>query len=497
MGSRRVVIVGAGVGGLAAAALLAARGLDVTICERAAAPGGKMRQVAIGDAQVDAGPTVLTMRWVFDEIFDDAGGSLDSAIRLHPADLLARHAWNADERLDLFADLDHSAEAIAAFSTGDDAQGFLAFAAAARDVYQTLENSYLRATDPSPMSLVRGAGVGGLGGLMGIKPFSRLWSVLGTYFKDPRLQQLFGRYATYCGSSPFDAPATLMLVAHVEQAGVWLPEGGMHGLARALAALAEKNGAACRYGAEVCETLVEQGRVCGVVLHTGERIDADVVIVNADAGALSAGLFGADAARAAPRLLPSERSLSAVTWKIVGRTEGFPLVHHSVFFSNDYPAEFRDIFGKGRLPQAPTVYICAQDRDDQGNLAVPGEERLFCLVNAPARADRNDPAPEDIERCEERTFDALERCGLIIHRAPEKTVMTAPADFNRLFPATGGALYGRATHGWRSAFQRPGARTKIPGLYLAGGGAHPGRVPMAALSGRLAAASILKDLASM
>lgn len=491
----RVVVVGAGIGGLAAALDLSARGFEVVVLERAAAPGGKMREVAVGGARLDAGPTVFTMRWVFEALFDAAGASLADHLALRPAEILARHAWDGGGRLDLFADADRSADAIGAFAGAAEARGFRAFCERARRVYRALEGPFIRAPRPNPVSLAAAAGPSGLAGLMGASPFTTLGRALGDHFRDPRLRQLFGRYATYCGSSPFLAPATLMLVAHVEQEGVWLVEGGMHRLPRAVEALAEQRGAAFRYGAEVAEIRTEGGRAAGVVLAGGERLDADAVVVNADAAAVAAGLFGPAARGAVPRAERRDRSLSALTWATLAEAEGFPLSRHTVFFSNDYPAEFDDLFRRGRLPAAPTAYICAQDRGaGEGDAPPAGPERLLCLVNAPPSGDTAPPSQTEIERCETATFRLLERCGLTLRR--HHTATTGPAEFERLFPATGGALYGRASHGWMASFARPGSRTTLPGLYLAGGSAHPGAgVPMAALSGRQAASSIAADSA--
>ncbi len=497
MATDRVVIVGAGIGGLASAIELAARGLAVTVLERADAPGGKMREVQVGGLPSDAGPTVLTMRWVFEAICEAAGSSLEVEVDLEQAEVLARHAWSANERLDLFADLERSADAIAAFSGPAERQRFLAFSADAKAIYRTLKDPFISATRPSPVGLVRRVGPGGLGGLINIKPFATLWSALGEHFRDPRLRQLFGRYATYCGSSPYAAPATLMLVAHVEQDGVWLVKGGMHQLARAFAGLAQRLGVTFRYQADVDEIALERGRVHGVKLTDGERIPADAVIINGDTNAVAAGLFGKRVSRAVPATPPAERSLSAVTWNLVAKTEGFPLSRHTVFFSGDYQAEFDDILLHQRIPRAPTVYLCAQDRDAHDGPAPEGPERLLCLVNAPAIGDTHSFNSAEIEQCAQSTFGLLERCGLHIQQAPEHAQVTTPTVFEQLFPATGGALYGRASHGWMASFSRPGARTKIPGLYLAGGSAHPGPgVPMAALSGRLAAASLTADRVS-
>ena len=257
MQRERVVVIGAGVGGLSSAALLAARGMDVTVLERASAPGGKMREVVVGGKAIDAGPTVFTMRWVFDQLFAEAGADFGATVTLQPLDVLARHAWNDRDTLDLFADRQASIDAIGAFSGAEEARRHARFCDDAQRTYQTLEGSFLKASRTSPFGLTRRIGLTRLGDIMSIRPHASLWGSLGRYFKDPRLRQLFGRYATYSGSSPFLAPATLMLIAHVEREGVWLVEGGMHAVAKAIERLARANGATFRYDAHVSEILVE------------------------------------------------------------------------------------------------------------------------------------------------------------------------------------------------------------------------------------------------
>ena len=502
---KHVSVVGAGVGGLVSAMLLAHRGVRVTLLEAAATPGGKMRSVMVGGAPVDSGPTVFTMRWVFEQIFAEVGCSLADVLKLQPLDILGRHAWRSGgDRLDLFTDVARSADAIAQFSSPAEALRFKAFCAKAKDIYKRLEGPYIRSSRPTLPGMGLELGPAGIAALAGLGPFASLWQTLGHYFHDPRLRQLFGRYATYCGASPWAAPATLMLVAHVELDGVWSVDGGMYALAQALATQAAAQGAVIRYSSPCQRMVVRGGRACGVELAGGEQLQADAIVFNGDASALAQGLLGDDAKKAASVTPLDQRSLSAVTWSVNARATGFPLVRHNVFFDDDYALEFNQIFKQHKLPSRGTVYVCAQDRSDDAH-GDGQAERLLCLVNAPAVGDLAATHPLtdlEIQSCQEQSLKLLSHCGLALDltSATAHSVRTTPNDFNRLFPGTGGALYGPAfttLNGWMTPFQRPGSASKLPGLYLAGGSVHPGPgVPMAALSGQLAAATVMADLAS-
>jgi 1-hydroxycarotenoid 3,4-desaturase len=501
MSETRAVVVGAGMAGLVAALRLAHAGLAVTVVERSDEAGGKLRGEVIDGQTIDAGPTVFTMRWVFDELLQSVGADLERELQLHRLPVLARHFWGDGSALDLFADPRASEAAVEAFAGADEAARFQKFCATTRALYRELEAPFIRSplTGGVPGFMLR-LGPRGLALLTGIGPLRTLWSSMERHFTDPRLQQLFGRYATYTGSSPWQAPATLSLITQVEMDGVWAVQGGMTALAQCLVRLCAHNGVTFRFNADCQEILLTNGQASGVRLQDGESLRADVVVFNGDAAALQQGLLG-QPARAAVPVPRKQRSLSALTWSVLAKTqckdESRALDRHNLFFGPHYGAEFEDIFNRNRLPQAPTVYVCAQDRG--AGSAPAGRERLLCLVNAPALGDSAHPALslDAIERCQDRSFDWLRRCGLEVALEPERTVRTTPHDFHQRFPATGGALYGQATHGWLSIFSRPGSACPVPGLFLAGGSAHPGPgVPMAAMSGRLAAEAVLAHLAS-
>lgn len=490
-----IIVVGAGIAGLAAAIDLARRGAAVTVVERAASSGGKIRQISVDGAGIDAGPTVFTMRWILEGLFSDAGARLQDHLELQAAETLARHAWSDGGRLDLHASIERSAASIAEFASEADAANYRDFCARSARVFATLRDSFIADQRPSPLQLVRRVGWSRLGALWETAPFRTLWQSLAQQFRDPRLRQLFGRYATYCGSSPMQAPATLMLVAHVEQDGVWLVNGGMRQVAIALQSLAESLGVQFRFGSHVQEILTDGSRVSGVTLGDGDSISSASVVFAGDVAALGAGLLGPHAARVTEATAPGARSLSAVTWCTTARPSGFELAHHNVFFGDDYTDEFDAIFRRREICGSPTVYLCAQDRSDTRAPSTGQRERLLMLINAPADGDRAPLSLTDLDRHAEAATRVLARCGLQLQERSTSEVVTTPQGFNELFPGTGGALYGSANHGAMTTFKRLGARSRLRGLYLAGGSVHPGPgVPMAAMSGRLAARACLEDL---
>lgn len=493
----RVIVVGAGIGGLAGALLLAHRGLDVTVVEASAGPGGKMRTRPSPTGPIDMGPTVFTMRPIFEELFAAVDEDLARHIALEPVDILARHHWSDGSRLDLHADRGRSAAAIAEFAGPEDARGFEAFCDRARLLFDAFETPFMRAERPTFGALARSLAGRRWPMLRAMAPLSTLWGTLARQFRDPRLRQLFARYATYVGGSPFLTPATLLLVWQAEAAGVWTVGGGMNSLARVLQSLAEARGARFRFGEPAAEILVEGGRAAGVRLAGGDRLAADAVLFNGDPAALAAGLLGEAARPAARPVSRGRRSLSANVWTFAAPVSGFPLVRHTVFFGGPSRDEFGAIFRHRRMPEDPTVYVCAQDRPGRDGPVRPAPERLLVLTNAPADGDRGQPTEEEIQKCTMRAFRRLKAAGLEVTPPEERAALTTPADFDRAFPGLGGAIYGRAPHGALGTFARPVATSPLPGLYLAGGGVHPGPgIPMAALSGRLAAAAILRSRAS-
>jgi 1-hydroxycarotenoid 3,4-desaturase len=499
----RVVVIGAGIGGLAAALRLAAGGAAVTVVEAQPSPGGKMRAVPSAAGPVDAGPTVLTMRSVFDDLFALAGAAPDDHLRLIPQPVIARHWWPGGSTLDLSSDRATSAAAIRAFAGAGGEADFHRFCARADALHDSFAGPVMHSARPR------------IGGILAaiarhparwpllapaLLPGRTLAGLLSRDFRDPRLAQLFGRYATYVGGQPALSPAVLALIWAAEERGVWAVEGGLHRLAQAIADLAARLGVTFRYATRAARILTQFGRIAGVRLDDGTVLQATTVLYNGDPAALSAGLLGPEVRRAVGPRATRPRSHSAWVWSFAARVTGLPagqpLSHHNIFFSAEPAAEFAPL-ARGAGQTAPSLYICAEDRA-AGRVPRDGMERFEIIINAPPTDQvRKVPDRRETEICQELTFATLKRFGVSFDPVPGAAALTGPAQFAALFPGSQGSIYGRSPHGMMATFRRPGPATAIPGLWIAGGGAHPGSgVPMAALSGRHAAEAILQGRAS-
>ncbi len=491
MAGRRIVIVGAGIGGLAAALRLSHAGCAVTVIEAQPTPGGKMRTLPSVAGPVDAGPTVLTLRPVFEALFSEVGEHLEDHVTLQPLSVLARHYWDDGTRFDLMADPDATLANLDSAFGPEAVEDYRAFRARSARLFDAFDAPMMQAARPSQPALV--ARVLRQPSLArDMAPHRSMAADLARAFRDPRLAQLFGRYATYVGGSPYLSPALLSLVSTAEARGVWAVEGGMHRLARAIEALARARGATFRYGQCVRRIVTSGGKVTGVETAEGHH-PAEAVVFNGDPRALRTGHLGEDVTRAVPPAATEPRSLSAYVHAFAARAHGPAISHHTVFFGSDPGAEFTAL-AQGQRPTDATLYLCAQDRT--GDTPPDGPERFEIILNGPPVPDGATETEKDIAQCQTQVFARLASFGLRFDPQPGPETLTTPQGFARLFPASSGSLYGRSPHGLTAGLKRPTARTGIAGLYLCGGGAHPGAgVPMATLSARHAAEAIMSDLA--
>ncbi len=483
-----IVVIGTGIGGLCTALRLAHAGAKVTVMDQHSAAGGKMRTVPSIAGPVDAGPTVLTMKHVFDRLFADVGTRLTDHVTLIREDMLARHFWADGTTLDLMADPAQSRANVAAAFGSRAANQLDRFTNRTAKLFAAFDGPMMQTATPS-LGAVTAKVLRNPQLIMDMTPHQSLATTLKHAFDDPRLGQLFARYATYVGGIPALSPALLSLIAHAEAQGVWHVTGGMHELAQAIAKLAGSFGASFHYGTTVTRIETTQGRATAVH-HGNTQTAVDAVVFNGDPNALHTGLLGPDIGNI-PAQTP--RSLSAYVHAFASTPAGLPLAAHNVLFANDPVTEYAPL-QTGEIQTDPTLYICAQDRF--GGRAPTGPERFEIILNAPPTPHgTTDHAPERKASCLTLIANKLDHFGLTFAPMPTTDSLTTPQDFNQMFPASHGSLYGRSPHGMMAAFKRPTARTQTAGLYLAGGGAHPGAgVPMAALSGAHAAAAIMTDL---
>jgi len=484
----RVVIVGAGVGGLGAGVRLAAAGCEVIVLEAAAGIGGKLGTAQSQGHTFDTGPSLLTMPFTLAETLATAGVALADRLELLPVEPLCRYHWHDGSSLDTHCDADRTAQAFERFEHGA-GQRWQALLAQGRRTWDLSLPLFLSEPIGSPLDFARRSG-------KPINPRDILAHVtldrfVARTFQDPRLRQLLERYATYSGADPARAPATLAVIPHAESAfGAWHPRGGMHRIAEVLRDVIVDRGGTVRCSTPVARIVVENGVAIGVETSGGEQILADAVIANVDAARLYGELLAAP--KQARQLAAAPASLSGFVLMlgVAGRTAG--LAHHNIWFPRDYRAEFADVFDDPQPPHDPTIYLCTPAATDP-SCAPAGDESWFVLVNAP----RHGPVDWEKhgERYQERILDRLDALGLDARRRARTILRRTPADLERLTGAPGGAIYGTASMGARAAFLRPrNASPVAKRLYLASGSAHPGGgLPLVLLSGSIVAGLVLAD----
>ena len=488
----RVVVVGAGVGGLACAARLATLGHQVTVCEAADEVGGKLGLIehsvpGVGTFRFDTGPSLVTMPQVFRDLFDDTGGWPDG-LALEPLDPVARYRFADGATFDASSDLDELCSRLDAALIPGSGADWRGFTARAERVWAASRVPFLESALDGPRTIARLAARQPRD-IAAIAPGRTLRSLGRRHLSDPRLRMFLDRYATYTGSDPRRAPAALAAVPYVEQTyGGWYIPGGLHRLGLALRDRAQERGATVRLGVRVTRIETDGGRVSGVQLAGGERLPADIVVANADAAHVYGELIRAPAALR--RLGRATPSLSGFVLLLAVRETTPGLAHHNVLFPGDYDAEFDAVFGNPAVPVPdPTLYVSAPSDEA---VRPEGCEAWFVLVNAPRHGigrgavDWRSPGLVDVYA--ERLLDLLAARGLPVRDRVLWSHVLSPADLEQRTGAVGGAIYGTSSNGAAAAFLRPANRSPVPGLFLVGGSSHPGGgLPLVALSAKIVA----------
>jgi diapolycopene oxygenase len=500
-GSKRVGVVGGGLGGLAAAVTLAARGREVILFEKSAWLGGKAAVHEARGYRFDMGPTILTMPSILRRIFAEAGRRLEEELDLVRLDPQWRSFFADGSTLDLCADEEPMADRLEAFAPGSGlGDGYRRFLALSQAQHDVSDRYFFWRSVGSLWDMFDARAAfrpSALADVLRMKLGRTVAETVRAHVSDPRVAQMLDHFTQYVGSAPAASPAVLCAIAHMQTSeGVWYPRGGTGAIPRALAKLAQELGVQLCTGTGVKRILLDEaGAVCGVETDAGERIALAAVVSNADAVRTHRELLGGKPAARFERRRRYEPACSGVVLYL-GLAQGYDhLLHHNFVFSRNAEEEFESIYRRGEPAADPTCYVCAPARTEP-DVAPPGGEALYVLVHTPYLRPHHDWR---------RLFPAYRQT--ILRKLAETAGLTdleqrircehwlTPSDIEDRYHVLNGAIYGLASHGrFLGAFKPANKSKDVPGLYLAGGAAHPGPgMPMVLMSGWIAADALDRD----
>ena len=486
---KRVGIIGGGIGGLAAALRLQQAGCQVTLFEKNEQPGGKMSRLCRDGFVFDLGPTVLTMPFVLGELCDHLGVSLEEHLQLRPVEPACRYHWSDGTTFDAYSDPARLRGELERVFPQDRA-AVEAFLRDAARLYEATADVFLFQRFDGFREFLKPRNLRLLPALPKLQVARTMERSLRARFTSEKLVQLFARFATYNGSSPYRAPATLNVIPHVEFGfGAWYPQGGMYAVATMLHRLALARGVEIKTGTNV-EALRRDGARIGAVVAGGSVHPVDAVVSNADVLWTYRHLLAPAGVSVPAAVARAERSCSGYLLLAAVRGEHPRLAHHNIFFSDDYPEEFRDIFERKRLPDPMTIYLSISAKSD-ARLAPAGCENWYLLINAPASGiEHNDPEAQQAYAA--AVWSRLRAFGL----DPEVRWQSSltPRDIERRYNSLDGAIYGASSNSPFSAFLRPTNKApRLDNVYFVGGSTHPGGgVPLVLLSAKITAEMILE-----
>lgn len=467
-----ISVIGAGLGGLSAACLLAAKGHRITIFEKNATVGGKMNQIESNGFRFDTGPSLLTMPFILEKLFDECNANLHDHLELIPLDPICKYFYqdgtifrNFEDRKKTIAEIKHFAP-----EDADDFQKFLNYA---EDLYHKTSDAFIF----NPLYSFKDLKELDLLSFFGIDAFSTVSERVDSKFNSSYLRKFFKRFTTYNGSSPFQAPATLNVIPHVElNQGGYYVKGGLYQVARSLEKLGRSMGVQFYFEQEIQSIKVKNNLAYGITLKDGDEHISDLVIANSDATDTLTNLLPETSlsARKIKKARSIEPSCSGFVMLLGIDVKYEQLIHHNIFFSENYELEFKQIFEEKVMPVDPTIYIADTSHSDPDH-APPGGSNLFVLINAPYLSENYDWEHKQ-DAYSHKVIAELEKRGLTNlsqHIKYQKSI--TPADFSRIYRSNKGSIYGTSSNNRFSAFIRPRNKSReIDRLYFVGGSTHPG-----------------------
>lgn len=483
---KKAAIVGAGLGGLSASIYLKNKGWNVDVYEAQSFPGGKAAEEYLDGYRFDIGPSLVTMPWVFEDVFKAAGKNIDQELTIVKLKEICTYYLSDGTYLKAWSNLeDFGSELEKIVENGQ--KSLKKYLKEAEKAYKLGGDLFLTKPIHEIRTLLKPSIIYKLVRFAGIHPFSNLNKINSKYFKEPRLIQLFNRYATYNGSDPYQTPATMMIIPFIEyNGGGYGIKEGIYEIPKKIHKAAEDLGVQFYFGQKVKKISIEKNKIRGIKAESGYK-DYDVVISDADVLYTYDQLLDLPEAKEAKRYRKLEPSSSGIVfyWGI-NRTFK-ELSVNNIFFSSNYRAEFRDIFENKTMPKEPTVYVNITSKLNSSD-APKDCENWFVLVNAPADDQQNwDELVSNTRKSVISLLSKRLRTDIKKHIVTEG-ILTPPEIESRT-SSTHGSLYGISSNTKKAAFFRHRNRNKhIKGLYFCGGSAHPGGgMPLVLLSGKICA----------
>ncbi len=489
MASKKVTVIGGGLAGLTAAIRLGRMGFEVDLFEKNATLGGKMNEARIAGFRYDTGPSLLTMPFVLDELFQFAGFNRHQLLEFVKSEPICRYFFSDGSKMDASSNLQKMANEID--RVAPESTSYREYLKYSKKIYDTAGEIFLQNPIHEFDQLFKLKHLKKLSKIYQIDPLRTVHESNASFFTDERLVQLFDRYATYNGSDPFRAPATLNIIPHVEYGlGGYYIKGGMYKLIEILEKLATYHGVRIHKSTKVEKILHNNGRVNGIKM-SNEILPSDYAVCGTDVVYSFNNLIDGFP-KTKSKLNKLEPSLSGMVFLWGINKKHSDLAHHNIFFSKDYKKEFSQIFAEKKAPDDPTVYVSITGSSDPEHAPDYGEN-WFVLTNMPYLSEGQEWVKEKI-RIKEIILHKLRHHGFDVECHIEAEKIFTPVDFHKLFNSNKGSIYGIASNSRTIAFKRPANRFRgLRGLYFAGGSVHPGGgIPLVILSGKMVADIIAK-----
>lgn len=488
---KTAAVIGAGLGGLSASIYLKSMGWKVDVYEAQSFPGGKAAEESFDGYRFDTGPSLVTMPWVFEDLFKTAGKDIDQELTLVKLEEICTYYLSDGTYLKAWSDLEEFGDELERILPNS--QDYLNdYLKKAEKAYKLGGDLFLTQPIHEVRTLLKPSIIYKLIRFAGIHPFSTLNKINKKHFTDPRLIQLFNRYATYNGSDPYQTPATMMIIPFIEyDGGGYGIEEGIFEIPTKIHQAAEDLGVRFYFNERVDHILLENKSIRGIKSISRSK-DYDVVVSNADVLSTYDDLLLKPDMKEAKRYRKLEPSSSGIVfyWGINRTFEELSV--NNIFFSSDYPSEFTAMFEEKTMPDSPTVYVNITSKLTPSD-APMGCENWFVLLNAPADSGQNwDLLVSKAKKAALKLLSS--RLGVDIESHIETERILTPPEIERRTGSTYGSLYGISSNTKTSAFLRHRNRSKsIKGLYFCGGSAHPGGgMPLVLLSGKICATLIEK-----